>query len=146
MLTCEPYGHRLHMILTHTIRLADRDMFMRFRGGGVGHLYMRQIEPWLDATGWGTSWPSLKHKDPYPDQDSPRQENNRDEGDDEDDSCGDSDSDEDEEMGDGEDDIEEDPERLEDSDKEGGEDEENDDDTMEPSDGESDNGEDGDHL
>ena len=32
---------------------------MRFRGGGIGHRYMRQIEPWLDGTGWGMSWPSF---------------------------------------------------------------------------------------
>ena len=47
-------------------RLVDRDMFMRFRGGGVGHRYMRQVEPWLDETGWGTQWPSLSNKDPDP--------------------------------------------------------------------------------
>src|SRR5579872_1454153 len=29
-------------------------MFMRYRGGGVGHLYMRTIEPWLSGTGWGS--------------------------------------------------------------------------------------------
>ena len=28
-------------------------MFMRYRGGGVGHLYMRTIEAWLVKTGWG---------------------------------------------------------------------------------------------
>ena len=39
-------------------------MFMRFRGGGVGHTYMRQVEPWLDATGWGNTWPSLKDREP----------------------------------------------------------------------------------
>ena len=39
-------------------------MFMRFRGGGVGHLYMRHVEPWLDATGWGTTWPSLRDREP----------------------------------------------------------------------------------
>lgn len=49
-------------------RLADRDMFMRFRGGGVGHMYMRYIEPWLDGTGWGKSWPSLHDRDPAVDQ------------------------------------------------------------------------------
>ena len=27
---------------------------MRYRGGGVGHLYMRPIEPWLPRTGWGS--------------------------------------------------------------------------------------------
>lgn len=29
-------------------------MFMRYRGGGVGHLYMRAIEVWLTETGWGS--------------------------------------------------------------------------------------------
>jgi hypothetical protein len=29
-------------------------MFMRYRGGGVGHAYMRAIEPWLTETGWGS--------------------------------------------------------------------------------------------
>jgi hypothetical protein len=52
--------------LTHPPRLADRDMFMRFRGGGVGHMYMRQVEPWLDATGWGTTQPSLGGRYPEP--------------------------------------------------------------------------------
>ena len=28
---------------------------MRFRGGGVGHLYMRAIEVWLTKTGWGSN-------------------------------------------------------------------------------------------
>lgn len=37
---------------------------MRFRGGGIGHVYMRQVEPWLDATGWGTQWPFLGDRDP----------------------------------------------------------------------------------
>ena len=50
--------------MSTTYRLADRDMFMRFRGSGVGHMYMRQVEPWLDATGWGTAWPLLKDRDP----------------------------------------------------------------------------------
>ena len=27
---------------------------MRYRGGGVGHLYMRAIEVWLAETGWGS--------------------------------------------------------------------------------------------
>ena len=40
---------------------------MRFWGGGIGHIYMRQVEPWLDGTGWGTSWPSLRCQDPDPD-------------------------------------------------------------------------------
>ena len=44
---------------------------MRFRGGGVGHMYMRQVEPWLDATGWGTTWPSLQNREPEPAQAAP---------------------------------------------------------------------------
>ena len=68
MLICKP----LPFFLIETVprifsSLADRDMFMRFRGGGIGHLYMRQVEPWLDSTGWGTSWPSLSSRDPTPD-------------------------------------------------------------------------------
>ena len=43
---------------------------MRFRGGGVGHDYMRAVEPWLDLTGWGTSWPPLNDRDPEPDIDN----------------------------------------------------------------------------
>jgi hypothetical protein len=32
-------------ILTgHNDRFVDRDMFMRYRGGGIGHKYMREIE------------------------------------------------------------------------------------------------------
>ena len=32
-------------MLTHcTARFVDRDMFMRYRGGGIGHKYMRAIE------------------------------------------------------------------------------------------------------
>jgi len=58
------------------LRLVDRDMFMRFRGGGIGHMYMHQVEPWLDATGWGATWPSLKDRDPDPDFEPPSQENN----------------------------------------------------------------------
>lgn len=27
---------------------------MRYRGGGVGHRYMREIEPWLAETRWGS--------------------------------------------------------------------------------------------
>ena len=27
---------------------------MRYRGGGVGHTYMRAIETWLTETGWGS--------------------------------------------------------------------------------------------
>ena len=39
---------------------------MRFRGGGVGHGYMRWAEPWLDSTGWGATWPSFNHRIPDP--------------------------------------------------------------------------------
>jgi len=28
---------------------------------------MRQVEPWLGATGWGTTWPTFKDRDPDPD-------------------------------------------------------------------------------
>lgn len=41
-------------ILTNHNSFVDRDMFMRFRGGGVGHLYMRAIEIRLAETGWGS--------------------------------------------------------------------------------------------
>ena len=27
-------------------------------------MYMRQVEPWLDATGWGATWPSLEDREP----------------------------------------------------------------------------------
>lgn len=30
--------------MPHIIRFVDRDMFMRYRGGGIGHKYMRVIE------------------------------------------------------------------------------------------------------
>jgi len=50
-----------------SLSLADRDMFMRFRGGAVGHLHMREIDEQLDRAGWGSSWPSLKDRDPEPD-------------------------------------------------------------------------------
>jgi len=30
-------------------------------------MYMHQVEPWLDTTGWGTTWPTLKDRDPDPD-------------------------------------------------------------------------------
>lgn len=32
------------MLVHHTARFVDRDMFMRYRGGGIGHRYMREIE------------------------------------------------------------------------------------------------------
>lgn len=51
---------------------------MRFRGGGIGHGYMRLIEPWLDQTGWGTTWPSLNHMEPNhrPDTDNSQNQMN----------------------------------------------------------------------
>jgi len=33
-----------HMLIYHALRFVDRDMFMRYRGGGIGHKYMRDIE------------------------------------------------------------------------------------------------------
>ena len=35
-------------------------MFMRYRGGGVGHLYMRKVEQWLQKTGWGQDIPKAE--------------------------------------------------------------------------------------
>jgi hypothetical protein len=29
-------------------------------------MYMRHIEPWLDAAGWGRMWPSLRDREPGP--------------------------------------------------------------------------------
>ena len=34
---------------------------------------MRQVEHWLDATGWGASWPSFDHRNPEP---APTQQGN----------------------------------------------------------------------
>ena len=49
-------------------------MFMRYRGGGIGHLYMREIKQWLNSSKWGSSWPSsLRDRDPSPDQEPPPQ-------------------------------------------------------------------------
>jgi hypothetical protein len=39
---------------------------MHFRGGGIGHRHMRQVEPTLDRTGWGNNWPCLNHREPEP--------------------------------------------------------------------------------
>ena len=36
---------------SNPLSLANRDTFMWFRGGGVGHIYMCHIEPWLDGMG-----------------------------------------------------------------------------------------------
>ena len=99
-------------------RLVDRDMFMRFCGGGVGHRYMRQVEPWLDKTGWGSQWPSLSNRDPDPSPIHQGMDGSNDqaggdmEGIDED-------EDEDEEMDEDEDDDDgegNDPEQLDDDD------------------------------
>ena len=92
-------------MLTHICRLADRDTFMRFRGGGIGHMYMRHIEPWLDATGWGTMWPSLHARDPDPDiEPIPLSQNGQaTEGDGDSENEDSSDEDSDMEDGDGED-------------------------------------------
>ena len=43
----------IRILIIHN-SFADHDMFMRYRGGGVGHLYMRAIEVWLAETGWGS--------------------------------------------------------------------------------------------
>ena len=32
---------------------------------------MRQVEPWLDITGWGATWPSLQSREPEPAQGAP---------------------------------------------------------------------------
>lgn len=49
----------------------DRDMFMRYHGGGVGHLYMRAIEAWLAETGWGSpNIPTPSGGDPDPEEES----------------------------------------------------------------------------
>lgn len=99
---------------------------MRFRGGGVGHIYMRYIEPWLDGTGWGKSWPSLGDREPGADQDpsskeiggtcagkpfSPSQNNHINQ--DREDSGDSEDSDDDILIDNPEDDIEQDPEQPE---------------------------------
>ena len=92
-------------MLTHIFRLADRDTFMRFRGGRIGHMYMCHIEPWLDSTRWGTMWPSLQDRDPDPDLEpmplSQIGQITEGDGDSEDEDSGDEDSDM--EDGDGED-------------------------------------------
>jgi hypothetical protein len=46
------------------ISFVDRDMFMRYRGGGVGHKYMRAIEQWLWETGWGGKVPNAEESEP----------------------------------------------------------------------------------
>lgn len=50
---------------------------MRYRGGGIGHLYMRETEQQLNSSGWGSSWPSsLRDRDPNPDPVQSPQNNN----------------------------------------------------------------------
>ena len=52
---------------------------MRYRGGGVGHLYMRAIEVWLAETGWGS------HDSPtFTNEDSDSEEGSKDSEDNED--------------------------------------------------------------
>jgi hypothetical protein len=111
------YSHpSLHALIIYS--LADRDMFMRFRGGGIGHIYMRSIEAWLDSTGWGKSWPSLSNRDLNPDCDdteasTPGQHSSTNEGDGEE--SGDSSDEVDEDV---DDDDGEDPEQLMDTEDE----------------------------
>ena len=38
------HKQRWYTVLTFAIRFVDRDMFMHYRGGGIGHRYMREIE------------------------------------------------------------------------------------------------------
>jgi hypothetical protein len=47
------------------VSFVDRDMFMRYRGGGVGHTYMRVVEQWLQETGWGHEVPDADEPEPY---------------------------------------------------------------------------------
>ena len=58
----------------------DRDMFMRYRGGGVGHIYMRAIEQWLGETGWGQGIPNTGGSEPQG-EGQPQQEESEDESD-----------------------------------------------------------------
>ena len=44
----------IHILIIHN-SFADCDMFMRYQGDGVGHLYMRAIKAWLAKTGWGSN-------------------------------------------------------------------------------------------
>lgn len=89
-------------------------------------MYMRQIEPWLDATGWGKTWPSLNDKDPDPECVGPHPHNSDDAGpvvpmqgdqaNEVDGESGDEDSGEDTDMSEAEDDDGGDPEQPEDDD------------------------------
>ena len=38
---------------------------MCYRGGGVGHAYMRTIEDWLWETGWGHDIPEVDVSEPH---------------------------------------------------------------------------------
>ena len=61
-----PFPLQLHMQTNEcVIRFVDRDMFMRHRGGGVGHTYMREIEKWLSETGWGHEIPDVDESEPH---------------------------------------------------------------------------------
>ena len=40
----KPYMYTTKILMLTLYRFVDRDMFMRYRGGGVGHKYMREIE------------------------------------------------------------------------------------------------------
>jgi hypothetical protein len=88
---------------------------MRFRGGGVGHMYMRQVEPWLDATGWGSTLPSLEVKYPDSEHGPPP----HDEGGDSNGAREDEDSEDDVDPGDIEDNDGEDPEQPDEDDPSG---------------------------
>jgi hypothetical protein len=54
--------------LTLSARFVDRDMFMRYRGGGIGHKYMREIEERFDNMSlernhWNRSKPRAQDND-----------------------------------------------------------------------------------
>lgn len=50
MLQCKYHNPRRTLAVPHPIpRFADRDLFMRYRGGGVGHLATRQCNKTLLA-------------------------------------------------------------------------------------------------
>ena len=55
-------------------------MFMRYRGGGVGHLYMRTIEVWLAETGWGSNDPLVSTDVDSSEEDSEDSDNSEDNG------------------------------------------------------------------
>jgi len=86
----------------------DRDMFMRYRGGGVGHKYMRTIEQWLWTTGWGNDIPEVDEPEPAAEEEVVLTEEGSDSG-----TESGSDGSEVDEEGSGEDEIIEDEETLE---------------------------------